>query len=183
MQMTAWTETDTLYGNRPEAAIYRACQERIDSARTRAAQAVREGRTDWTTADAWVATVVERALAERDARLAELAAPATEEAPPRHLTAVADEAGDDCASGSCQLARPGGPCDCTCGGAQHGARSSLVPAACEGTRMLVEPAAGGGYRYPRCPGCNDCRRPRLVLVGVTARAPFARIPQVDDEAW
>lgn len=101
----------------------------------------------------------------------------------RHLTVVEDVATDDCASGSCQLARPGGDCDCACGGSQHGARSTLAPAACNGTRMLVELAVGGGYRFPRCPGCSDCSRPRLVSVGAATRDPFARIPHVDDAAW
>lgn len=119
------------------------------------------------------------------ARGAQLAGPsaAVAQTPAPVLTVVEDEAADDCASGSCQLARPGGICDCACGGAQHGARSTLAPAACKGTKMLVEVDPRGGYRYPRCPGCNDCRRPRLVLVGGSARDPFARIPQVDDEAW
>ena len=89
-----------------------------------------------------------------------------------------------CTEGSCLHARPGTPCDCTsCFGADHGAKSTLAPAACAGSKTLVDVAETGGYRYSCCPGCRDCTRPRLVLVSATARDPFARIPQVDDDAW
>ena len=164
--MTSWSETDLLTADREVAAIERAADERVENARAYAEWALRNGRTDLDGAQAWVATVAARATAARDEALAGLAARRTPAATTTAsaLTVVPTPADDDCISGSCQLARPDGPCDCACGGNQHGAKSTLAPAACAGTQVLAEVDPRGGYRYPRCPGCTDCRRPRLVLV-------------------
>ena len=96
---------------------------------------------------------------------------------------VDEPAVDDCVSGSCQLARPGGPCDCACGGAQHGARSTLAPAACGGVGVLVD-ITPAGTRYPRCPGCPACDRATVaarVAPALAGRDPFAGLPTVDDD--
>jgi hypothetical protein len=134
---TTWSETDALTADREVAAIYRAADERIENARTYAEWAVRQGRTDLVTAQAWVAEVAGRALAARDEALAALDAPSDHEIV--------------CTEGSCLRARPGTPCDCTtCFGADHGAKSTLAPAACGGTKVLVERnPRGPGYVYPR----------------------------------
>ena len=170
----SWSETDALNDDRQVAAIERATAERIERARVYGEWAVRQGRTDIAGAQAWVADVTARAFTARDEALAALHVST--------LTVVPDVETDDCASGSCQLARPGGPCDCACGGREHGVRSTLSPAACGGTKVLTDLADGGGYRFSQCPGCSGCvRRPLLVVGTAGQRDPFAGLPQVDDE--
>jgi hypothetical protein len=177
--MSTWSETDALYAAKKGPTLADLLLRRPEVARELGVKQ---------TAEAPQVEDVEAA-----------AAPVLTLVPAQADTDVEDV--DDCTSGSCLHARPGTVCRCTtCFGRDHGAKSTLAPAACGGIRVLRDIVGPGDIRWAACPGsaagCPDCtqvekdqaaRHAEPVTAAAGAQA-FAQLAvggglYVEDEPW